>query len=214
LVSDWLSADTDLKLLHGFCTLAPAKILFVGAAALLTMSFWGGFQEFPKEEWDFQEFPEEEQVRLAPKTHHKLGLVVGVGDAPPSLAVQVQVIKGDTQKADSANVPEHLWVYAVVCGYGPGAHRPRHLGALGLPPMTLVGGLSNPTPPEGWEFMFSGLSKLALFWLHGLSCWWQQVLCGFLCLEKMQLMDHQGVQSGTDGPSCPCHEKWTGERFF
>jgi hypothetical protein len=34
LVSDWLSADTDLELLHRFCTSAPAKILFVGADVL------------------------------------------------------------------------------------------------------------------------------------------------------------------------------------
>jgi hypothetical protein len=34
LVSDWLSADTDLELLHRFCTAAPAKILFVGADVL------------------------------------------------------------------------------------------------------------------------------------------------------------------------------------
>jgi hypothetical protein len=50
LVLDWLSADTDLKLLRRFCTLAPAKILFVVVDALLTTSFWGGVQEFPEEE--------------------------------------------------------------------------------------------------------------------------------------------------------------------
>jgi hypothetical protein len=117
LVSDRLFVDTDLKLLEGFCTSAPAKILFEGADVLLTTSFRGGFQEFP----------EEERVGPAPKTDDELGFAVGVGDAPPSLAAQVQVIKGDTQKADSAHVPDHLWVYAFLCGYGPGAHGPRHL---------------------------------------------------------------------------------------
>jgi hypothetical protein len=125
LVLDWLSADTDLKLLRGFCASAPAKILFVGADALLTTLFRGGFQEFP----------EEERVGPAPKTDDDLGLAVGVGDTPPSLAMQVQVIKGDTQKVDSTNVPDHLWVYAFLCSYGPEAHGPRHLQALGLPPM-------------------------------------------------------------------------------
>jgi hypothetical protein len=48
LVSDWLSAYIDLKLLQGFCASAPTKILFVGADALLTTLFRGGFKNFQK----------------------------------------------------------------------------------------------------------------------------------------------------------------------
>jgi hypothetical protein len=169
-----------------FCTSAPAKILFVGLNALLTTLFQGGIQEFPEEEW----------VGLAPKMDDELGLAVGVEDAPPSLAGQIQVIKGDTQKADSANVPEHLWVYAFLCGYGPGAHGPCHLRALGLPPTASVGGLSNPSPPEGWESTFSGLSTLALFRLLGLSCWRQQVLRGFFAWRKSNIWITKGCSPG------------------
>ena len=95
----------------------------MGADALLTTLFRGGFQEFP----------EEERVGPAPKTDDDLGLAVGVGDTPPSLAMQVQVIKGDTQQADSANVPDHLWIYAFSVTTGPERTGPaiyKHLACL------------------------------------------------------------------------------------
>ncbi len=41
LVTDSLSELTDLGILRGFCALAPAKVLFVGADALLTTLFRG-----------------------------------------------------------------------------------------------------------------------------------------------------------------------------
>ena len=39
LILDCLSKATDVSLLHGFCLSAPAKVLFVGADALLTTLF-------------------------------------------------------------------------------------------------------------------------------------------------------------------------------
>jgi hypothetical protein len=124
------------------------------------------------------------------------GLQLVWGTPPPSLAAQVQVIKGDTQKADSANMPEHLWVYAFLYGYGPGAHGPRHLQALGLPPMASVGGLLNPIQPKEWESTFLGLSMLALFWLLGLSRWRQQVLRGLFAWWKRNIRIIKGCSPG------------------
>jgi hypothetical protein len=43
LVSDRLSEASGVDLLRGFCLSAPAKVLFVGADALLTTSFRGVF---------------------------------------------------------------------------------------------------------------------------------------------------------------------------
>ena len=42
LVMDALSEDSSISILQGFCTSAPAKVLFVGADALLTTFFRGG----------------------------------------------------------------------------------------------------------------------------------------------------------------------------
>ena len=116
-----------------------------------------------------------------------------VGDVFSSLLLvaQVQVIKGDTQKADSAAVPEqHLWVYAFLCKYGHKGYGPRHLRALGLPPTALVGGLLNSTSLEGWEVTASGLSNLALFRLLALHRWRRQVLCvaWFICYVEGQMV--------------------------
>ena len=41
------------------------------------------------------------------------------------------VIKGDTQKADDAAVPGHLWLWAFVLGYGGSGHSAWLLRALG-----------------------------------------------------------------------------------
>ena len=42
LVSDRLGGGDDCALLRGFCASAPAKVLYVGADALLTVYFRGG----------------------------------------------------------------------------------------------------------------------------------------------------------------------------
>jgi hypothetical protein len=42
LVSDRLGGGDDCTLLRGFCASAPAKVLYVGADALLTVFFRGG----------------------------------------------------------------------------------------------------------------------------------------------------------------------------
>jgi hypothetical protein len=46
LISDRLTQPSDVELLRGFCSSAPAKVLFVGADVLLTTSFRGGSISF------------------------------------------------------------------------------------------------------------------------------------------------------------------------
>ena len=54
-------------------------------------------------------------------------------DAPAEeeYVVAEAVIKGDSQKADDAAVPDHLWLRAFVLGYGGSGHSARHLRELG-----------------------------------------------------------------------------------
>ena len=100
----------------------------------------------------------------APRTDAELGLAgSGVVTGAHKTQAHVLVIKGDTQKADSVAVLDHLWVHAFLCGYGREHHGPRHLHALGLSAAALVEGLGKPSPPDGWEATASGLSTLALF---------------------------------------------------
>ena len=175
LISDRLLEALDVELLRGFCLSAPAKVLFVCADALLTMSFRGGSSTFtfsPGLVADATPGP-------APKTDVELGLA-GLGLATAyKTQPHVRIVKGDTQKANSAAVPDHLWVHAFLCGYGREHHGPRHLQALDLSVEALVGGLENPSPPARWETTTSGLSTLALFRLFALGGWRRQVLRGF-----------------------------------
>ena len=52
----------------------------------------------------------------APKTDVELGLAGSGFVTAHKTQAHVQVIKGDTQKADSAAVPDHLWVHAFLYG--------------------------------------------------------------------------------------------------
>ena len=75
-----------------------------------------------------------------------------------------EVKKGDSQKADDAAVPDHLWLRAFVLGYGAAGHSARHLRALGRAEGA-VGFLKDPTPPRGWQGALPGLCLFALrYW--------------------------------------------------
>jgi hypothetical protein len=175
---------------------APSKVLFVGADSLLTTSFWGGSCFLV----GGAAGPAPKSVGPAPKSDAALGLVVkdvgAVSEEQAHVQVNVQVIKGDTQKADGAVVLDHLWVYAFLCGYGQENHRPQHLWALGLAPHCSVGSLSNSSPPDGWECTASGLSTLALFRAFGLSPWRQQVLRGFFAWRRRNIRITKGCSPG------------------
>jgi hypothetical protein len=161
LISDQLSETSDVDLLRGFCSSAPSKVLFVGVDLLLTTSFRGGSSSSPSFSSPFAaggDTPAPKVLTLkafksvgpAPKSDGTLGLVAKPMGGGPDYT-NIQVIKGDTQKADRAAVPDHLWVHAFLCGYGGENHGPRHLRALGLALHCGVGSLANPSPPDGWE---------------------------------------------------------------
>ena len=63
------------------------------------------------------------------------------------------VIKGDSQKADNAAIPDHLWLRAFVLGYGELGHSARHLRALGQMGGS-VGFFDDPAPPLGWRGLY------------------------------------------------------------
>ena len=162
----------------------------MGVDTLLTTSFGGGSIS--------GSISSVAGIGPVPKTDTELGLVV-MGDETPtvwSLVVQAQVIKEDTQKADCAAMPDHLRIYTFLCGYGLDVHGPEHLRALGLAPMASIGGLSNSSPPEGWEVTASGLSTLALFRLLALHHWRQQVLCGFFAWWRHNVQITKGCSPG------------------
>ena len=84
--------------------------------------------------------------------------------AEEEYVVTEAVIKGDSQKADNAAVPDHLWLRAFVLSYGGSGHSARHLRALGQMG-GLVGFLGDPTPPRGWRGALPGLRIFALrYW--------------------------------------------------
>jgi hypothetical protein len=164
-----------------------SKSSHLGRRALLTMLFRGGSSFLAGGAVG----PAPKLVGSVPKSDAALGLVVkDVGPVSKEQAhvqVNVQVIKGDTQKADGAAVPDHLWVYAFLCGCGQVNHGPRHLRALGLALHCLVGSLSHSSPQDGWECTASGLSTLALFRAFGLSRWRGQVLRGFFAWRRRNI---------------------------
>ena len=68
---------------------------------------------------------------------------------PPRISTTGEVTKGNSQKADNASVPDHLWLRAFVVGYGDEACAARHREALTLP-TGFVGTLGKTEPPTGW----------------------------------------------------------------
>jgi hypothetical protein len=87
-------------------------------------------------------------------------------EAPPQDEVSTAeaVIKGNTQKADNASVPDHLWLKAFVISYGDVACAARHRDALTLLTGD-VGSLGASEPPVGWRGAIPGLRLFALrYW--------------------------------------------------
>jgi hypothetical protein len=73
------------------------------------------------------------------------------------------VIKGDSQKADNASVPDHLRLRVFVLGYGDAACAARHRDALTLSTGD-VGLLGASKPPVGWRGDIPGLRLFALWY--------------------------------------------------
>jgi hypothetical protein len=135
-----MSEDSYLLILWGFCASAPAKVLFAGADAFLTMLFQGGSLI-----GSLVLSINEEVAGPSPRSNKDLGLVV----SPPARQDKNQrfatrVIKGDAQEADRAAVPDHLWIHTFLEGYAregeEGVVR-QHLTALSLLDHAVVGHL-------------------------------------------------------------------------
>ena len=102
-------------MLRGFWKTTPTNILLVGADLLLSLSFrgvvgglkmvLGGLTMVPAQ--DAQGAP---PYGPRPLSNSKLGLsTTPACTAPPMLHLLDVVHKGDSQKADDAAVPDHLW---------------------------------------------------------------------------------------------------------
>jgi hypothetical protein len=90
----------------------------------------------------------------------------------------VEVLKGDSQKADNAVVPDQLWLHAFVVGYGNPCFLARHCLALGLGEEGSAGGMSKDGPPPGLQASMTG------FCLFGLRVWRQWVVQGYLRWQR------------------------------
>jgi hypothetical protein len=125
LLLDSLSDTEVTGLMEGICQSPPSKLLHTGADLLLTAAFRGVY--------DSKGRGLDREVLLSgshPLTDDELGLcplldegtgtssadTQGLNWLPESL--DDEMIKGDHQKADTAAVPDHLWLRAFAMGYG------------------------------------------------------------------------------------------------
>ena len=107
-----------------------------------------------------------------PLSNSKLGLSTPPAcTAPPMLHLLDAAHKGDSQKADNAAVPVHLWLCAFALDYGDPSCLARNQVALGLLG-GLAGSLSNFKLPLGWQGSMAG------FCVFGLRCWKRRVVRG------------------------------------
>ena len=91
------------------------------------------------------EFPPQDEVSTEASTKVSTATEVSTEDSTAA-----KVIKGDSQKADNASVPDHLWLRAFVIGYGDKACAERHREALALQTGN-VGALGALEPPAEWR---------------------------------------------------------------
>jgi hypothetical protein len=216
LVLDSMSEESDILILHGFCTSAPAKVLFAGADVLLTALFQGGAVVNLSSEV-ITLTKEAEVVGPSPRSNEDLGLVVSSckdrhdrHDERQQFAARV--VKGNAQKADRAAVPDHLWIHIFLEGYAKGGEegdRLLHLKALNLPDHAGVGHLRESGPPDrgiGWEAALGGFCTL------GLARWCRQLLRGFCKWRTNNVRINRGC---TPGQMVQCaigmrgNEAWT-----
>jgi len=135
LFMDSLSDQEVGDLMGAICRTPPSKLLHSGADLLLTSCFRGGLVGGLQGQGCLP--------GPQPRSDSDLGLAPAAKRLRPleecdALAVEAEeyvgrdeVIKGDSQKADDAAVPDHLWLRAFAVGYGAAGHSARHLRALG-----------------------------------------------------------------------------------
>ncbi len=174
---DSLSDLEVTRLMASICKSPLSKLLHTGADLLLTSAFRGGLEGREAQEGG----------RAGPVSGPRPRSDAGFGPTPAykrkhppetkmtmeEFAAEEVVIKGDLQKADSAAVPNNLWLRAFVLGYGDLGRLGCRLGALGRTKGT-AGFLGGPTPPMGWQGALPGLHCFALRY------WRSRVTRGFI----------------------------------
>ena len=218
LFMDSLSDQEVGDLMGAICRTPPSKLLHSGADLLLTSCFRGGLVGGLQGQGCLP--------GPQPRSDSDLGLAPAAKRLRPSeecdtLAVEAEeyvggdeVIKGDSQKADDAAVPDHLWLRAFVLGYGAAGHSARHLRALGRAEGA-VGFLKDPTPPRGWQGALPGLCLFALRY------WRSRVTRGYVAWRRANVPLPAGRQlvqyrwESNNGGARPVYE-WvaTGRRRY
>jgi hypothetical protein len=74
----------------------------------------------------------------------------------------MEVVKGDSQKADDAAVPDHLWLHAFLMGYKDPQCMARHRAALGIGGGPTGGATEGGAPPPRLAGLHGGLSSVRL----------------------------------------------------
>ena len=154
LVLDALPGPGGEAVLQGFFQLAPTKILFAGADFLLTASFQGGLGGL-------------QPILVGPRplSDSALGLTRRPLAHDRLPFAPEEVVKGDSQKADDAVVPDHLWLHAFVGGYGDPSCLAQHRSALGLGSGGVGSLMECGGPPSGWQTAMPGFQAFGLrFW--------------------------------------------------
>ena len=196
LFLDALRDEEVMALMRGLWRTPPSWLLHTGADVLLTAGFRGGSTgrdqsaarrlpgPRPRTDTELGILPDMKQQRR----DAVLNVQAAAAEAAVGLACSAnEVIKGDTQKADNAAVPDQLWLRAFVLGYGKDATSLRqHLDALKFkaggttvlknPPAgedPHAGWLLHNKPPMGWR------GSLAGFRIFGLRHWRRLVTQGY-----------------------------------
>jgi hypothetical protein len=100
------------------------------------------------------EVPPQQRPRVEGPSQEEISPAAGDSQKAAEVPVQdevsmaAEVTEGDSQKADNASVPDHLWLRACTIGYGDEACTERHREALSLPTGD-VGALGISEPPAG-----------------------------------------------------------------
>ncbi|KAL3786657.1 hypothetical protein ACHAW5_001375 [Stephanodiscus triporus] len=175
-VLDALPVHSTEPLLQGILRSAPTKILFAGADSLLTASFRGGLGGLKTLKTGSGGLGGV-TVGPRPRSNLELGLV------PPTVhssrpVPPVEVVKGDSQKADDAAVPDQLWLHAFRMGYDDPVCWARHCSALGL---GCCGRTEEGGPPPGWQESMNG------FRLFGLRVWRRCALRGYAAWRRSNI---------------------------
>ena len=176
-VLDSLPERGAAETLHALFQTAPTKILFAGADFLLTASFRGGLGGLKQGLGG----PTQGSVGPRPLLDSALGLV-RAGPYQDRLVFEpVEVVKGDSQKADNASVPDQLWLHAFVGGYGDSVCLARHRSAMNLGSGVTGSLMEKGGPPSGWQASMPGFREF------GLRFWRRQAVRGYYKWRRSNL---------------------------